>query len=144
MQIYFVSCTETRDGDLFVAEAGDRKGRFLGVVSEASRSASLAALRSLALEMLLEFAEQGEHPLRCLYRAAPKGGGLELSIRELFPLLLRYQRCRRGMTQAAMAARLAVAQQVYARLERPGRANPTLATVQRLSAILDEDLLALP
>jgi len=46
------------------------------------------------------------------------------------------------LTQSAMAAQLAVAQQVYARLERPGKANPT-ATVQRLSVILQEDLLAL-
>jgi DNA-binding XRE family transcriptional regulator len=92
--------------------------------------------------MLLEFADQGENPLQCLYRAARTHGRLELFFHELFPVLLRYKRCRHGLTQSAMAAQLAVAQQVYARLERPGKANPT-ATVQRLSVILQEDLLAL-
>jgi DNA-binding XRE family transcriptional regulator len=143
MQTFFVAETVSRDGPLFVAEARDKKGRFLGVVSEATRAESLAALKALVLEMLLEFADQGENPLLCLYRTVPRQGGLDLRFQELFPVVLRYKRCRRGLTQSAMAARLAVAQQVYARLERPGKANPTLSTVQRLSTILHEDILAL-
>ncbi|WP_005035807.1 helix-turn-helix domain-containing protein [Holophaga foetida] len=140
MHKYFVELKESRDEGLFVAQAHDVQGRFLGVVSEETREEALDALKGLVLEMLLEFAAQGENPLQSVFRDAPKHG-LELYLADLFPATLRYRRFQKGLTQSEVAAQMGQAQQVYARLERPG-VNPTLATVQRLGAILGTDILA--
>lgn len=146
MQRFYVAVSESRDAEsnLVVLEAKDRHGRFLAVVSEETKPKALEALKDLVLEMLLDQAEDLQNPLEGLYRKHPqKHEGMEMFSQELFPTLLRYQRCRHGLTQSAVAAELAMTQQVYARLEKPGQANPTLTTVQRLERALNEDLLAL-
>lgn len=48
------------------------------------------------------------------------------------PLLLKGFRKEKGLTQAAMAARLGIAQQSYAHFE----ANPATATLERLYTVL--------
>lgn len=49
-----------------------------------------------------------------------------------FPLLLKGFRKEKGLTQAAMAERLGIAQQSYAHFE----ANPATATLERLFMVL--------
>ena len=142
MRQYFVAFAESRDGELFVLRAHDKGQHFLGVVSEPSREEALAAMKSLALETLLEYADDGLSPLALLYVKPPRNGSIEVYLQDLFPLVLRYHRSRKGITQSALASQLAMTQQVYARFERPGSANPTLATVHRLQEALDEDLLS--
>lgn len=143
MANYFIRIEESRDDALHVVVSRDKKGHFLGVASEESRAEALAEAKALALEALLDLADQGEFPLQDLYHVAPRQGGILLNLQDLFPILLRYKRCQHGLTQTALAERMDVRQQVYARLERPGKSNPTLATIERLSFILDEDILAL-
>jgi DNA-binding XRE family transcriptional regulator len=143
MRHFFLRIEETRDGILHVIQTRDKKGRFLGVVSEPTRIEALAEAKALALETLLEFAEGPVPPQDSLFLTPPKTGALELSLQDLFPILLRHKRSQRGLTQTALAEQLDIKQQVYARLERPGKSNPTLSTVQRLSTILKEDILAL-
>jgi|MudIll2142460700_1097286.scaffolds.fasta_scaffold275355_2 predicted RNase H-like HicB family nuclease/DNA-binding XRE family transcriptional regulator len=52
------------------------------------------------------------------------------------PLVIRMGRQRRGLTQRQVAAALGISQQAYQRLESPGKSNPTLKTLDRLSGIL--------
>jgi antitoxin HicB len=49
-------------------------------------------------------------------------------------------RKRRGLTQQQAADALGISQQAYQRLETPGRSNPTLRTLARISAVLGLDL----
>lgn len=71
--------------------------------------------------------------------AIPAGKGWEIarpSLRMAFVVMLRELRARRGWSQAEAAKRLKIAQPVYARLEDPAKANPTLETVQKLGDTL--------
>jgi DNA-binding XRE family transcriptional regulator len=143
MRTYFFRVEEFRDGDLFVAKASGKKERFLGVVSEDSHEKALIEIRSIALECLINLIDEGHHPSTLLYGTAPKASGIALSLREAFPLLLRHIRRKHGLTQSFVADQMDVCQQVYARLERPGKSNPTLRVIERLSKVVNEDLLIL-
>jgi transcriptional regulator with XRE-family HTH domain len=61
---------------------------------------------------------------------------------ELIPIRLRLLRARHGLSQAQVADRLAMTQQAYAKLERPG-ANLQLKTIQQVESALNEELLQL-
>ncbi|WP_291272053.1 hypothetical protein [Geothrix sp.] len=89
---------ESRDGKLHVAVARDKKGGFLGVVSEASKEEALREVRALALEALLDQADAG-HPPRDFLLQTPSSSGtsVALSLQELTPIILRYERRMRGM-----------------------------------------------
>jgi len=50
-----------------------------------------------------------------------------------FPYRLR--ELRNGRSQSEIARKLGVSYQVYQRLETPGKCNPTLKTVEKLSAV---------
>jgi DNA-binding XRE family transcriptional regulator len=143
MRTYFFQFEESRDGHLFVAEARDKMGEFLGVVSEDSHENALKEIRNLAFEDLIHLVDEGHHPATLLYRNPPKVGGVPLSLREVFPLFLRHARRKHGFTQSFVAEQMGVCQQVYARLERPGKSNPTLSVIERLSTVVKEDLLVL-
>ena len=52
------------------------------------------------------------------------------------PLAILCARKRRGLTQAAVARALGVSQQAYRKFETPGKSNPTLKTLERLSGVL--------
>jgi antitoxin HicB len=56
------------------------------------------------------------------------------------PLTILAARKRRGLTQQALARALGVTQQAYRKLEMPGKSNPTLRTLERLSRVLDLEL----
>lgn len=146
MHTFYVGVKESFDfeSNLVVLEALDRRGRFLGIVSEDSRTEAMEALKDLVLEVLLDQAGDLINPMESLFRRRPSRlECLELYLHEVFPVLLRFYRCRAGLTQSALAAELAMTQQVYARLERPGKANPTLLTIQRLEKAMNRNLLAL-
>lgn len=64
----------------------------------------------------------------------PEGEGWEWAkpgLRTMWVLLLRETRSAQGLSQAEAARRLKISQPVYARLEDPSKANPTLETVER-------------
>jgi antitoxin HicB len=70
---------------------------------------------------------------RTFHRVAP-----ELDVR--IALAILSARKRRGLTQQQAAAALGISQQAYRRLEMPGKSNPTLRTLARLSTVLGLDL----
>jgi len=72
-----------------------------------------------------------------------KGRGHHLIVPDLdvaIPLVILSARKRLGLTQTEVAHSLGISQQAYRRLEVPGKSNPTLKTLQRLSKVLDLEL----
>jgi len=64
---------------------------------------------------------------------------LEAEVRMAF--VLREWRENAGFTQQAMASRLGVSYQAYQRMERPGRSNLTVSTLDRIARALDRELV---
>ncbi len=56
------------------------------------------------------------------------------------PLTILAARKRRGLTQAQVAKALGVTQQAYRKFETPGKSNPTLKTLERISNVLGLEL----
>ena len=56
------------------------------------------------------------------------------------PILLRKLREKRKLTQGDIAKVLGISYQAYQRLERPGKSNPTLKTLERLAKVFNKDL----
>ena len=52
------------------------------------------------------------------------------------PLLILWARKRCGFTQKQVASALGISQQAYRKFEIPGRSNPTIKTLARLSSVL--------
>jgi len=55
--------------------------------------------------------------------------------------VLREWREDSGLTQQEMASRLGISYQAYQRMERPGRSNLTVATLDRIARALDRELV---
>ncbi len=55
--------------------------------------------------------------------------------------LIRKWRASSGLTQKQLAAKLGIAYQSYQRMERPGRANLTLETLQNIAKALNKELV---
>lgn len=56
------------------------------------------------------------------------------------PILLRKLRETKKLTQGDIAKVLGISYQAYQRLERPGKSNPTLKTLERLAKVFSKDL----
>lgn len=56
------------------------------------------------------------------------------------PIILRKLRENKNMTQGDIAKVLGISYQAYQRLEKPGKSNPTLKTLERLAKVFDKDL----
>ncbi len=56
------------------------------------------------------------------------------------PILLRRFRETKKLTQGDIAKLLGISYQAYQRLERPGKSNPTLKTLERLAKVFNKDL----
>ena len=65
---------------------------------------------------------------------------IEVDIQVAFVIELRRLRKKKGLSQSAVAKRLGISQQAYAKLETPLSANPSLTTIQKLSEALDAEL----
>jgi antitoxin HicB len=56
------------------------------------------------------------------------------------PILLRRLRETKKLTQGDIAKVLGISYQAYQRLEKPGKSNPTLKTLERLAKVFNKDL----
>ncbi|MBI4402613.1 MAG: type II toxin-antitoxin system HicB family antitoxin [Deltaproteobacteria bacterium] len=65
---------------------------------------------------------------------------IEVDVQIEFAIRLRQLRKQRGLSQSQVANKLGISQQAYAKLEIPGKANPSLITLQKLSDALDAEL----
>ena len=52
------------------------------------------------------------------------------------PILLRQMRKKKRLSQSAIAKKLDISQQAYAKLENPDTANPSLLTLQKIGEVL--------
>ncbi len=57
------------------------------------------------------------------------------------PIILRKLRENKKLTQSDIAKVLGISYQAYQRLEKPGKSNPTLKTLERLAKVFDKDLI---
>jgi antitoxin HicB len=74
---------------------------------------------------------------------ARRGRGLHRVVPDLdvrIALAILSARKRRGLTQQQAADALGISQQAYRKLEMPGKSNPTIRTLARISAVLGLDL----
>ena len=72
-----------------------------------------------------------------------RGRGYRLIVPDIdvaVPLAILSARKRRGLTQAQVAATLGMSQQAYRKFELPGKSNPTLRSLRRLSEVLGLEL----
>lgn len=119
----------------------DSRRRDLGVAAADSIERAEERLRNWVLDSLLSAADDGEDRLRDLYVRRPvEARCVVLGPRDLLPIRIRLLRVRHGLSQAAMAERLGITQQAYAKLERPG-SNPGLDTLVRVERALDDSVL---
>ena len=56
------------------------------------------------------------------------------------PILIKKLRETRKLTQGDIAKVLGISYQAYQRLEKPGKSNPTIKTLERLARVFDKDL----
>ena len=56
------------------------------------------------------------------------------------PILLRKFRKKKKLTQGDIAKVLGISYQAYQRMEKPGKSNPTLKTLERLAKVFNKDL----
>ena len=56
------------------------------------------------------------------------------------PILLRKLREKQSLTQGDIAKVLGISYQAYQRLEKPGKSNPTLKTLERIAKVFKKDL----
>ena len=66
--------------------------------------------------------------------------GIEPEPEVTVPILLRKLRETRKLTQGDIAKVLGISYQAYQRLEKPGKSNPTLKTLERLAKVFNKDL----
>ncbi len=66
---------------------------------------------------------------------------VEVDLKISFAISLRIVRKKKNLSQAVVSKRLGISQQAYARLESPLKANPSLATIQKLSEALEVDFV---
>lgn len=56
------------------------------------------------------------------------------------PILLKRLRETRKLTQGDIAKVLGISYQAYQRLEKPGKSNPTIKTLERIAKVYNKDL----
>jgi len=66
--------------------------------------------------------------------------GIEPGPEVTVPILLRKLRETKKLTQGDIAKVLGISYQAYQRLEKPGKSNPTLKTLERLAKVFNKDL----
>lgn len=104
-------------------------------LDEAKRNAKEALTGYLAsiFERNLKIPEPAGVKGKGVYHIEPEP---EVSV----PIVLRKLRETRKLTQGDIAKALGISYQAYQRLEKPGKSNPTLKTLERLAKVFDKDL----
>ena len=65
---------------------------------------------------------------------------IELEPEVAIPIILRKLRESKRLTQSDIAKVLGISYQAYQRLEKTGKSNPTIKTLERLARVFDKDL----
>lgn len=133
---YFARVTKQRGGR-YLVEFPDlpgclTEGGTLGVALDNAREA-LSGWLFVAIKHGDDIPTGRAHRGRGYHRVIPD---LDVAV----PLVILSARKRRRLTQRQVADALGISQQAYRKLEVPGRSNPTLKTLERLSEVLGLEL----
>lgn len=116
-----------------------------GIVTFGSTFEEAVDMAQEALAAALESDFDREQPLPPSHKPRVKEGAkgvfipLEPEIRMAY--LLRRWREEAGLSQKQLAQRLGISFQAYQRMERPGRSNLTVSTLQRIAQALKKELI---
>lgn len=119
----------------------DTLGKEFGVGVAEELSMAQMHLRDWILDVLIASADESEGRFSDLLNERPANREcLVFTPEDLIPVRLRLLRNQKGLSQQAVAARLGVTQQAYAKFERPG-ANLSLKTLVRVEQALEGPVL---
>ena len=108
------------------------EGNTLEEAKQNARDALTGYLTSI-FERNLKIPEPSKAKGKNIYMIEPEP---EVSV----PIILRKLREKKKLTQGDIAKVLGISYQAYQRLEKPGKSNPTLKTLERLAKVFDKDL----
>lgn len=124
---------------------GVRFPDYPGIVTFGSTFEEAVDMAQEALAAALESDFDREQPLPACHKPKVKGDEkavlipLEPEIRMAY--LLRRWREGAGLSQKQLAHRLGISFQAYQRMERPGKSNLTVSTLQRIAQALNKELV---
>ena len=129
---YYARITKQRDGG-YIVEFPDLPGCFTEgeTMKEtlANAKEALSGWLYVALKHGDEVVPPKEYRGRSYKRVTPD---LDIAV----PLLILWARKHRGFTQEQVSEALGISQQAYRKYEIPGKSNPTIKTLTRLSSVL--------
>lgn len=94
---------------------------------------ALTAYLASIFERNLKIPEPSKLKRRNIYQIEPER---KVSI----PIFLKIQRDTKKLSQSDIAKVLGISYQAYQRLEKPGKSNPTLKTLERLAKVFGQEL----
>ncbi len=105
---------------------------------------TLEEAKTMAQEALSLYLEEAKDPKWNVPKPKNRRGKEYYWIRPhlevTIPLMLRQKRIESGFTQAQIAQKLGITIQQIQKLETPGKSNPTVKTLERISQALNVDL----
>jgi antitoxin HicB len=126
-----------KDGKSYSVKFPDLPGCF-------SMGDTLQEAKTMAQDALSLFLEEAKDPKWDVPNPKNRKGKGYYWIRPspevTIPLMLRQKRIESGFTQAKMAQKLGITIQQVQKLETPGKSNPTVKTLERISQALKVDL----
>ena len=126
-----------KDGKSYSVEFLDLPGCF-------SMGDTLEEAKTMAQDALSLYLEEAKNPKWNVPLPKTRKGSEYYWIRPSpevsIPLMLRQKRIEGGFTQSQMAQELGITIQQVQKLETPGKSNPTVKTLERISHALKVDL----
>lgn len=101
----------------------DPLGNPLATVMGGTMEDAQQALKDAVIRHLVRRAQLLENPLLALTYGPPGPDAIAVSVLDLFPIVLRYCRRSKNLTQSEMGIRLGISRSSYSELEAPG-VNP--------------------
>ncbi len=126
-----------KDDDTYSVEFPDLPGCF-------SMGSTLEEAKAMAKEALSLYLEEARDPKWKVPKAKTRKGRQYYWIAPFssvaIPLLIRQKRLEMGLSQKQMASKLGMTFQQLQKLENPGKANPTVKTLEKISEALNTEL----
>ncbi|MCJ8278206.1 MAG: type II toxin-antitoxin system HicB family antitoxin [Bdellovibrionales bacterium] len=126
-----------KDGKAYSVEFPDLPGCF-------SMGDTLEEAKQMASEALSLYLEEARDPKWQLPKAKSRKSSqyywIKPDLSVGIPLLLRQKRLEAGFSQSQLARKLGITTQQLQKLETPGKSNPTVKTLNKISEVLNADL----
>ncbi|GHU74322.1 hypothetical protein FACS189450_14970 [Spirochaetia bacterium] len=125
-------CTVVKDDDMFIAQFPD----MTNVVTGGFSHEEALAMAKEALDGCLEsdVAHGRDIP------APSFKDGFPIAVASHIVVAMRIRQLRGEQSQTDIARKLGLSYQAYQRLENPGKANPTVKTLERIAHVFGQEL----